>query len=96
MSQPTKTRSKNNTVTMKGVKCAKCGCKKFRPLASGSNGVCVHCGAFTILWGAYPAWVLESMIHLLRRDSDTPSVLRCAILRETAEAALRQKTEATE
>jgi len=45
---------------------------------------------------ALPAWVLESMIHLLRRDSDTPSVLRCAILRETAEAALRQKTEATE
>lgn len=48
----TKNRKKNDTVSMKGIRCAKCGCKKFRPLASGSNGRCVHCGTFTILWGA--------------------------------------------
>ncbi len=51
MTQPT--RSKTDTVSMKGVKCAKCGCKKFYPLASGSNGKCVHCGRIEILWGAF-------------------------------------------
>ncbi len=46
-------RNKDDMITMKGVACDKCGCKKFRPLASGSNGNCVHCGRFTILWSAY-------------------------------------------
>jgi len=46
-------RNKNDLIQMKGVVCEKCGCKKFRPLASGSNGKCVHCGRTVILWGAY-------------------------------------------
>lgn len=53
MNKQTENRNKKDTVSMKGVKCAKCGCKKFTPLASGSNGRCVHCGTFTILWSAY-------------------------------------------
>lgn len=54
MSQQNQTnRKKTDTIRIKGVKCAKCGCKAFRPLDSGSNGRCKHCGNFTILWSAY-------------------------------------------
>lgn len=53
---PTETRTnrkKTDTVSIKGVACAKCGCRKFRPLGGADNGRCVHCGTFTILWGAF-------------------------------------------
>ena len=49
---PTNNRTKRDIIRMKGVACAKCGCKTFRPLGGGDNGRCVHCGTFTILWGA--------------------------------------------
>jgi len=46
-------RPKTQTVSIKGIACIKCGCKKFVPTPCGGNGTCVHCGRFQILWGAY-------------------------------------------
>ena len=49
MSQNTPT----ETLSVKGVACQKCGCRKFRPIGHSLENVrCVHCGTFTFLWGA--------------------------------------------
>ena len=53
MTQKTETRPKNDHITFKGVRCKKCGCKKFTPIGvSNENVKCIHCGHFTFLWGA--------------------------------------------
>ena len=39
-------------MSMKGVECKKCGCRKFRPIGICIENVeCVHCGTFTIIFG---------------------------------------------
>ena len=43
---------KSDKVSIKGIACLKCVCKKFFPTPCGGNGECVHCGTFQFLWGA--------------------------------------------
>ena len=53
MTPKTRTQPKKDHITLKGVRCKKCGCKKFTAIGvSNENARCIHCGTFTFLWGA--------------------------------------------